>query len=289
VLEPYVWTAVVGGALLRHGADEARRESLLAQLVEGRLQVAVAALEDDASQDFSRIVTRARQVAGGWQLSGRKAVVPNGGVADIFIVSARSTEGVSLFLVERSAPGVALRGYRTNDGQTAAELVLNDVPVGPQDRVGDAGRGADLLEEAADHGAAAVCAEVVGSCAWLVETTCEYLKTREQYGGPLAKFQVLQHKLADMYVAVELARSMAHVATAALAKPARERMRDVSAARVQAIRCARLVGRDAVQMHGGMGMSEELDVSAHFQRLTMSTLQFGDEAFHLDRMARLSA
>jgi alkylation response protein AidB-like acyl-CoA dehydrogenase len=288
VLEPYLWTVVVGGALLQHGLAGERRGQLLEQLVAGELQLAVAALEDDVGQNFSRIETQATANAQGWSLSGRKAVVPNGGIADKFFVSARTTDGLTLFLVDRDAPGVALRSYRTNDGQTAAELTLADVQVAREGLVGEPGGAVELLTLAADHGGAAVCAEVVGSAAYLVDTTCEYLKTREQYGAPLAKFQVLQHKLADMYVAVELARSMAHVAAAALGKPQAERMREVSAARLQAIRCARLVARDAVQMHGGMGMSEELDVSAHFKRLTLSTLQFGDEAFHLARMAALS-
>jgi alkylation response protein AidB-like acyl-CoA dehydrogenase len=288
VLEPYLWTVVVGGALLQHGLRGERRGQLLEQLIAGELQLALAALEDDVGQNFAHVATEAKPRAGGWTLHGRKAVVPNGGIADRFFVSARTPEGIALFLVARDAPGLKIRGYRSNDGQTAVELTLDGVAVGCDDLVGQADEALDLLALAADYGSAALCAEVVGSSAYLVDATCEYLKTREQYGAPLVKFQVLQHKLADMYVAVELARSMAHVAAAALAKPAPERMREVSAARLQAIKCARLVGRDAVQMHGGMGMSEELDVSAHFKRLTMSTLQFGDEAFHLARMAALS-
>lgn len=288
VLEPYLSTVVVGGVLLRHGLKGERRTELLEQMIGGELQLALAALENDVGQNFSRIATEAVATVAGWTLRGRKAVVANGGIADKFFVSAKTTEGLSLFLVDRKTPGVKLRSYRSNDGQTAAELTLDGVDVAKGDLVGELGGAHELLDLAADHASAAICAEVVGSSAYLVDTTCEYLKTREQYGAPLAKFQVLQHKLADMYVAVELARSMAHVAAAALDKPAPERMRDVSAARLQAIKCARLAGRDAVQMHGGMGMSEELDVSAHFKRLTMGTLQFGDEAFHLARMAALS-
>jgi alkylation response protein AidB-like acyl-CoA dehydrogenase len=288
LLEPYLHTVVVGGALLRHGLQGTRRAELLERLVGGELQLALAALENDVGQDFARIETTAAVDGEGWTLNGRKAVVANGAIADLFFVSARTREGLSLFLVNRAAPGVLLRTFRTNDGQTAAELTLRDVAVTRADLVGPAGAALDLLTLAADHASAAICAEVVGSSAYLVDTTCEYLKTREQYGAPLAKFQVLQHKLADMYVQVELARSMAHVAAAALAKPAHQRMREVSAARLQSIKCARLVGRDAVQMHGGMGMSEELDVSAHYKRLTMGTLQFGDEAFHLARMAALA-
>lgn len=288
VLEPFLSTVIVGGLLLQQGLHGTRRSELLERMIGGELQLALAALENDVGQDFARIETQAKATAKGWTLRGRKAVVANGGIADKFFVSARTPEGLSLFLVDRTAPGVKVRSYRSNDGQTAAELTLDGIDVAREDLVGPAGGAADLLTLAADHASAAICAEVVGASAYLVETTCEYLKTREQYGAPLAKFQVLQHKLADMYVQVELARSMAHVAAAALAKPAPERMREVSAARVQAIKCARLAGREAVQMHGGMGMSEELDVSAHFKRLTLTTLQFGDEAFHLARMAALS-
>ncbi|VTU45796.1 Acyl-CoA dehydrogenase fadE12 (plasmid) [Variovorax sp. SRS16] len=290
VLEPYLWTVVVGGALLQHGPQGATRDALLAQMVAGELQLALAALEDDVGQDFARVDTIAVANGESWVLKGRKRVVPNGAIAHRFFVSARSAEGVSLFLVARDAPGLRIRSFRSNDGQTAAELTLEDVRVPRSDIVGRLGEAVPLLTLAADHGSAALCAEVVGSTAYLVDSTCEYLKTREQYGAPLAKFQVLQHRLADMYVAVELARSMALVAAAALTdagKSERERMHDISAARVQAIRCARLVGRDAVQMHGGMGMSEELDISAHFKRLMLTTLLLGDEDFHLERMAAL--
>jgi alkylation response protein AidB-like acyl-CoA dehydrogenase len=288
VLEPYLSTVIVGGVLLRCGMEGERRRELLERMISGELLLALAALENDVGLDFSRVATEGVATATGWKLNGHKAVVASGGIAGKFFVSANTADGPSLFLVDRDAPGLQLRSYRSNDGQTAAAMTLDGVCVVRGDLVGEPGRASDLLGLAADHASAAICAEVVGSSAWLVDTTCQYLKTREQYGAPLAKFQVLQHRLADMYVAVELARSMAHVAAAALAKPAPERMREVSAARLQAIKCARLVGRDAVQMHGGMGMSEELDVSAHFKRLTMSTVQFGDEAFHLARMAALS-
>jgi alkylation response protein AidB-like acyl-CoA dehydrogenase len=266
-----------------------RRGELLERLVAGELQLALAALEDDVGHDLSRTQTQAAQTPTGWRLNGRKPVVLNGAIADKFFVTAMAPDGLALFLVARGAPGVSIRPYRTNDGQTAAELRLHDVPVAADDRLSgfEGGSVADLLALAADHASAAICAEVVGSSAYLLEATCAYLKVREQYGAPLARLQVLQHKLADMVVQIELARSMAFVAAAALAKPAPQRMREVSAARLQSIKCARLVGRDAVQMHGGMGMSQELDVSAHFLRLTMSTLQFGDEAFHLSRMAAL--
>jgi len=287
VLEPYLSTVVVGGVLLQHGLQGQRRTEMLEQMVGGELQLSLAALENDVGHDFTRIATEASPIGEGWSLRGRKAVVANGGMADKFFVTANTPDGLRLFLVDRGAAGVQLRAFRGNDGQPAAELTLDGVTASREDRVGG-DEALALLQLAADHASAALCAEVVGSSAWLVETTSEYLKTREQYGAPLVQFQVLQHKLADMYVQLELTRSMAHFATAALAKPAPERMREVSAARLQAIKCARLVGRDAVQMHGGMGVSAELDVSAHFKRLTMTTLQFGDEAFHLARMAALS-
>jgi alkylation response protein AidB-like acyl-CoA dehydrogenase len=288
VLEPYLWTAVVGATLLHRGLKSDHCAELLARLVGGDLQLALAAHENDVGGDFARISTMARAHARGWTLQGRKAVVPNGGVADIFLVTAKLANGIGVFLVPAGTPGVRVRRYSCNDGHNAAELMLEGVEVERGHVLCDGGDAQELLSLAADHGSAALCAEVVGSTAYLVETTCEYLKTREQFGAPLARFQVLQHRLADMYVAVELLRSMSHVATAALAKPAAARMREVSAARLHAIRTARLVGREAVQMHGGMGMSEELDVSAHFTRLMMTTQLLGDEPYHLARLASLS-
>jgi alkylation response protein AidB-like acyl-CoA dehydrogenase len=288
VLEPFLQTVVIGGLLLQRGLQGTRRSELLERLVAGDLQLALAAFEGDVGQDPGRVETVAKAAGKGWVITGRKPVVLNGAIADKFFVTASTSAGLGLFLVDRSARGLALRPYRTNDGRTAAEVTLTDVAVTNDDLVGALGSAAELFGLAADHASAAICAEVVGSSAYLVDTTCEYLKTREQYGAPLARFQVLQHKLADMYVEVELARSMTFVAAAALEKPAPQRMREVSAARLQSIKCARLAGRDAVQMHGGMGMSQELDVSAHFQRLTMSTLEFGDEAFHQARMASLA-
>jgi alkylation response protein AidB-like acyl-CoA dehydrogenase len=294
VLEPYLWTVIVGGNLLLHGLTGELRSQLFEQLIGGQLQLALASHEGDAGQDLARVTTVARPSGSAYVLSGGKPVVPNGALADKFFVSARTSggdaerRGVSLFLVDRYAPGVALANYRTNDGQTAAALTLHDVAVDAEALVGVAGEAVELMELALDHGSAAICAETVGSASYLLETTCTYLKTREQYGAPLARLQVLQHRMADMYVAVELARSMAQVAAVALGKEKRQRMRDISAAKVQAVRTARFVGREAVQLHGGMGMSEELDVSAHFKRLMLSALQFGDEAQHLARFSAIS-
>jgi len=285
VVEPFVWTIIMGGQLLRHGTSEDRRDTLIHRLIEGRLQLAWAVPEGDAGQDFTQVESKAMPLGSGWTLQGRKPVVCNGGVADMAFVTARLDEGIALFLIDAGTPGMAWRRFQCNDGSAAAELTLNDVQVAGASLIASGADALDLLELATDHGCAALCAEVVGSCAYLVQATSEYLKTREQYGAPLARFQVLQHRLADMYVAVELARSMAWVAAVALEQPAAQRRRDVSAARVQAIRCARLVGRDAVQLHGGMGMSEELDVSAHFKRLMLSTLLLGDETHHLRRMS----
>lgn len=288
VLEPYLSTVVIGATLLQQGLSGPRRDAWLGRLVEGDLRVALAAQESDTGRDYTRIKTRAVPDKAGWRLDGYKPVVTGGGDADLFLVTASTAEGLGLFAVPREAPGLAVRRFLANDGQPAASLQLDAVAVDSDDRLGGDRDATELLERVADHAGAALCAEVVGSTAYLVEQTCAYLKTREQYGAPLANFQVLQHRLADLYVEVELTRSMSHLATAALDRPATQRMRDVSAARLQSIRCARLVGREAVQMHGGMGMSEELDVSSHFKRLAVSTLLYGDEAFHLARLAALS-
>lgn len=294
VLEPFLWTVVVGGAILRRGTTGATRQALMEALAEGRLQLALAAQEAGANHDLAKIATTARRQGQGFVLDGRKPVVPNGAVADMLIVAARSAgtvgdrAGITLFRLLRDHPGLAIRPYRTIDGQTAAEVTLHGVAVGSEAVIGDPDDGIVLLEHGAEHGIAAICAEATGSCAHLIDVTARYLQTREQYGAPLARFQVLQHRMADMVIAQELCRSMSVLATHAIGQPEVERRRLLSAAKVQMARSARFIGQQAVQLHGGMGMSEELDIGHHFKRLTMLCLLFGDEAHHLRRFAEAS-
>lgn len=288
--EPFLWTAIIGGRLLL----EAGRHDLIERVVAGNLQLALGASERHAMRSPEHVATTAEPSGNGFVINGRKQVVLNGGRADLLLVAARTgggngdLDGVTLFAVPADAAGVSRRGFRMIDGHPAAEITLERVTVDADAVLGDVDRAVPMIERATDHGIAALCAETAGSAGYLVETTAAYIKTREQYGAPIAKFQVVQHRMADMYVATEMARSMAFMAAHALALDDAERARDVSAAKVQVSRNGLIVGKGAVQLHGGMGVSEELDVAHHFKRLTTAAAFFGDEGFHLQRFATLS-
>jgi alkylation response protein AidB-like acyl-CoA dehydrogenase len=290
VLEPYLPTVVLGGALLAAGG----RRDLLAKLVEGGLQLALAWVEPRARFDLAHVETRASRKEGGFVLSGQKGVAFNAAAADWIVVPARTAggaeekQGITLFLVPRGAQGLTLRPYRTVDGVRAAEVTLESVSLGADSVLGEVDWGHPLLEAAIDRGIAAVCAEAAGIMAHIVATTRDYLKTRKQFGVPLASFQVLQHRSVDMYVRAEQATSMAYrAAVLADAREPADRARAVSAAKAWIGKAGRHVGQEAIQMHGGMGMTEEMPVSHYFKRLTMIDTLFGDHRFHRRRFAAL--
>lgn len=287
VLEPYLWSVVVAGCVLQDAGG--RGHELLAQVMAGGLRVALAAYEERAGHAMEWIGTRAVAEGSGFKLQGSKPVVPGGAVAHQFIVVARTSgthgqrAGLTLFLVDRDAPGVEVRPFRTHDGQTAAGIEFHDVPLSADDVLCTVGDAYSLASRAMDHGISAVCAEAIGSASYLVATTVHYLKLRRQYDKPLATFQVIQHRLADMLMACELGRSMSQLAIRAIDDNDPARAGKLSAAKIYIGRAARFVGQQAVQLHGGMGVSEELDVSHHFKRLTTIEALLGDEPFHLDR------
>ncbi len=295
VVEPWAPSVLLAGRLLAAGAQEPQRAQWLADLMAGKAQFAFAHGEPGGRYTLSHVAARAERTPGGYALTGRKAVVHNAAAADPIIVSARTggdiadRGGVSLFAVPRGAEGVTLRPYRTMDGLRAAEVALDGAAVGAEARIGPEGGAYPLVEETTDRAIAAVCAEAVGVMDVLRETTLEYLKTRKQFGKPLGSFQALRHRAVDMLIACEEARSLTLMATLSLDKPARERRRAVSAAKAH-IGCAgRKVGQEAVQLHGGMGVTDELKVGHYFKRLTMIDTFFGDAAHHLDRFAADSA
>ncbi|MFQ5935714.1 MAG: acyl-CoA dehydrogenase, partial [Acidiferrobacterales bacterium] len=238
------------------------------------------------------VETTARQKNGGFIISGAKSIVFNATTADKIIVSARTSgaprdaHGISLFLIEREASGVSLRSYPTVDGLKAAEVLLDTVRVDEDALLGKLHEASSLIERVVDTGIVAVCAEAVGIMTTLCEATLTYLKTRKQFDRPIGDFQVLQHRMVDMYVACELSRSMAYMAAVKLddAEPA-QRRRAVSAAKVQIGRAGRLIGQQSVQLHGAMGMTDELPVGHYFKRLTMIDTMFGDADYHLQRFA----
>lgn len=291
VVEPYVPGILLGGALVAAAGDEAQRRRLLGGLIAGDTHLAFAHGEPEGRYTLAHVATRAEAADGGFALTGRKSVVHNAEAADALIVSARTagattdSDGLSLFVVPRGADGLTLRPYRTIDGLRAAEVALDGVAVAPDAVLGAPGGAFPVIEETVDRATAAVCAEAVGIMDVLRETTLEYLKTRKQFGRPLGSFQALQHRAVDMLVACEEARSLVLMATLSLDSPPAERRRAVSAAKAHIGSAGRKVGQEAVQMHGGMGVTDELKVGHYFKRLTMIDTFFGDAAHHLDRFA----
>lgn len=288
VLEPYLATVVVAGHLIRDAGTPAQQEALLPAIAGGELMMALAHFEPGGRYKVSRVDTAAKAKGDGWTLSGAKGVVLSGGAAGKLLVSARTSheprdeDGISLFLVERNAPGLTVRSYMTQDGGRAAEIRLNDVAVGADALVGTLGAALPAIERALDYGIAALCAEAVGIMTALNEATLEYLKTRKQFGQPIGRFQALQHRMVDMVIAAEQARSMATLAAVkADAANAAERRRALSAAKAYVGQQARFVGQQAVQLHGGMGVVDELNVSHWFKRLTMINATYGDIDHHL--------
>jgi alkylation response protein AidB-like acyl-CoA dehydrogenase len=285
-LEPYVSTVVLCGGLIRDAGSVAQKEALLPAIAGGELMLALAHHEPGGRYELDRVATTATPTGSGWQLDGAKAVVLGAPSADKLIVSARNGSGLSLFLVDTKAAGVTLRAYPTQDGARAADISLAKVAVGADALIGTAGNALPAIERALDYANAALCAEAVGIMSALNEVTLEYLKTRKQFGVPIGNFQALQHRMADMVIATEQARSMATLAAVrADSSDAAERSRAVAAAKAYVSQSARLVGQQAVQLHGGMGVVDELNVSHYFKRLTMIGLTFGDVDFHLGRFS----
>jgi len=254
----------------------------------------IAQTERDARYDLARVAMRATKSGDGYVLDGDKCVVVHAPCAGQLIVSARTSgqvdqrDGVSLFLVDAGAPGLTLHEYRTQDDMRAADIAFRNVNVGRDALLCAEGAAVELIEDVVDYATALVCAEAVGAIKDANDATLEYLKTRRQFGGTIGTFQALQHRMVDMVISGEQARSMASLACAKVdaEKNPAERRRVVSAAKIRIADACRHVAQEAVQLHGGMGMTEEMKVSHTFRRLTMIAQQFGDADHHLERFAR---
>ncbi|GGH30936.1 pimeloyl-CoA dehydrogenase small subunit [Alsobacter metallidurans] len=288
VVEPYLATVILGGGLIRHAGSAAQQAAILPAVAAGERRLAFAHAERQARYDLFDVATTARPDGEGWVLDGQKGLVLHGDGADTLIVSARTAgatrdlTGLGLFLVDASAPGVSRRGYPTQDGQRAAEVTLTGVRVGPDAVLGDPKGALPAIERVVDEAIAALCAEAVGAMEASLQSTVEYLKTRQQFGTPIGAFQVLQHRSAEMVVALEQARSMAMLAAMmATAPDARERRAAVSGAKAQIGRSARFIGQQSVQLHGGVGVTMEYQIGHYFKRLTMIDTLFGDADHHL--------
>jgi len=293
VLEPFLATVVLGGGFLRHGANVEQRAALVPKIVDGSLTFAFAQTERHSRYDLADISTRAVRDGAGWVLDGEKGVVLHGDTADKLIVTARidggrrDRNGVAVFIVDGNAAGVSRRGYPTQDGLHAAEVALAGVRVGPEGVLGEPGAALPLVERVVDEAVAALCAEAVGAMAVMHELTVDYLKTRRQFGREIGSFQILQHRAVDMLIALEQARSMAMFATMMSAEEnAAERRNASAAAKVQIGRSGRLIGQQAIQLHGGIGMTMEYKVGHYFKRTTMIDTMFGDADHHLRELAR---
>jgi pimeloyl-CoA dehydrogenase small subunit len=291
-LEPYLATVVLGGGALRRGGSEEQRAALVPRIADGSLLLSLAHTERQSRYDLHDVATTAKRNGGAFVLDGEKGVVLHGDGADQIIVTARTAGGrrdhggIGLFLVDAKAPGVLRRGYQTQDGMRAAEVSLAGVQVPAENVIGDPENALPLLERVVDEAMAALAAEAVGAMGEMHALTVEYLKTRKQFGVPIGSFQVLQHRAADMFVALEQARSMAMFATMMVQdEDATERRKAVAAAKVQIGRSGRFIAHQAIQLHGGVGMTAEFKVGHYFKRVTMIDSVFGDADHHLARLA----
>ena len=290
ILEPFLETVVIGSKLIQLGYNEKLKSELLSNLVGGRLILTFAFAEPQSRYSLSDVQLSAKPNEDQFVLNGKKAVVRHASSADKIIVSARTAggrrdkRGITLFLVDRNNPGLSRRDYRLQDDVPASELIFDNVFLSRTAMIGDLDCALPLVELVVDHGIAMVCAEAVGIMSALYTATLQYVKTREQFGQPIGKFQVIKHRMVDMLMACEEARSMAYMATLKLDESdPNVRKRAASAAKVCIGKAARFVGQQSIQLHGGIGMTDELVVGHYFKRLTMIDILFGDVDFHLRR------
>jgi alkylation response protein AidB-like acyl-CoA dehydrogenase len=295
LLEPYLPSAILATALIRDLGSPTQKEELLPAMAAGERIAVPAHGEPGARDELARVATTAARSGDGYALNGNKSVVLHAAAADALLVSARSSgdvgdqRGISLFIVPREARGVSLQTYRTLDGQRASDVSLRDVRVPASALLGPEGGAFEAISAAWDLGVAAICAEAAGALQALLDTTVEYAKTRKQFGLPIAKFQALQHRMVEMLIHVEQARSMSYLAAIrATDRDRAERRRAVSAAKVVVGQACRKVAQEAVQIHGGMGMTDELHVGHYFKRLTAIELSLGDTEHHLESFVRES-
>ncbi len=289
VLEPFFATVILGGGLLRRAGSAALRGSLIPQITAGKLKLAFAHVERQSRYNLADVTTTAKRQGTGYVLDGAKSVVLHGDCADKIFVTARiagerrDADGVGLFLVDANSPGLTRRGYPTQDGLRAAEIGLSGVRA---EAVSE--HAMPAIEHTIDEAIAALCAEAVGTMQVMHDTTLEYLKTRKQFGRAIGSFQVLQHRSVDMLVALEQARSMAmFAAVMASEENPIERRKSISAAKVQIGRSGKHVGQEAIQLHGGIGMTQEYSVGHSFKRMTMIEQMYGSADDHLAALAKL--
>jgi pimeloyl-CoA dehydrogenase small subunit len=290
VVEPFVSTVVIGGGFLRHAGSDAQKAEWLNKIAAGDAVIAFAFAEPQGRFNYADLKTTAKKSGSGYAINGQKAVVLGAPWADTFVVTARTAggqrdeKGVSVFLVAKNAKGVSTRDYPTIDGLRASEVTFENAQ---GTLIGTADDGLKLIEQVTDEAIAAHASEAVGAMKVLLDATVEYSKTRKQFGVPIGKFQVLQHRMVDMFMNAEQSASITYMVTLKLDADTKERKKAASAAKVQIGKAGRFVGQQAVQIHGGMGMTDELNVGHYFKRLTMLDTLYGNVDHHLKRYAEL--
>jgi alkylation response protein AidB-like acyl-CoA dehydrogenase len=299
MVEPFVPTIGLGARIIARAGSAAQRAQWLPGVADGSTILALAHDETQARYDLEQVATRAERDGAGWRLTGSKSIVIGAPIASHLIVSARTSgepgdaRGLSLFILPAASSGLRMKVLRTQDNHRAADLELRGVGVGPEFLIGREGQALEVLEEAIDFATVLSCAEAVGAMKSANTATLEYLKTRRQFGVPIGSFQALQHRLVDMYMSAEQARSITLLACSRVDAAARgeiaaaERSKIVAAAKLKISDASRHVGQEAVQLHGGMGMTQEMKVAHTFKRLTMLGQQFGDADHQLERYAAL--
>jgi pimeloyl-CoA dehydrogenase small subunit len=291
VLEPYLATVILAGGFLRRGGSAEQKAAYIPGIIDGSKTFAFAQLEKNSRYNLADVATSAKKKGEGWVIDGEKFVVLNGEAADTLIVTARTkggqrdAGGIRVFLVPANAKGVTKKAYPTQDGLHAADITFTGVEVGSDAAIGDPENALPLIERVVDEARTALCSEAVGLMDESLKATVEYLKTRKQFGVPIGSFQTLQHRAADMFVALEQARSMSMFATMACDfEDAKERATAVAAAKVQIGKSGKFVGQQSIQLHGGIGMTMEAQIGHYFKRLTMIENTFGDTEYHLRRV-----
>ncbi len=294
LVEPFLATVVLAGGAIKIGGSKSQKAAILPGIIDGSTQAALAYAEPQGRFNLADLTTTAVKAGDGYVLNGYKAVVLNGPAADLLVVSVRSSgaqrdaEGVSLFIVPTDAQGLSRRDYPTVDAFRASEVTFENVKVAPEALLGEEGGGLPVLQQAIDEGTLAIGSEAVGCMEVLYKDTVEYCKTRQQFGQPIGKFQVLQHRMVDMFMEHEQAKSLMFMAAMRLDEGYNsEAQKAVSAFKVQVGKSGRFVGQNAVQLHGGMGMTDELNIGHYFKRLTMIDTLFGNVDFHLKRFGSL--
>ena len=293
VVEPYLSTICIGARLVARGGSEQLKQLILPAVVDGKVKMALAHLESGGRYNLNLVRTRAKKVGNNWIITGEKRVVIHGPNADQFIVVARTSgkendcDGISLFLLDACLPGILQKAFGTIDGMRSSDVIFKDVEVGADALIGIENYGLSLLEEVIDFATVLLCAEALGAIKYANEATLEYVKTRKQFGVLIGSFQTVQHRLVDMNISYEQVKSLVYLACSKVDEngDADERRKIVSAMKIRVSDACRQISQDAVQLHGGMGLTEELKISHTFRRLTIIAQEFGDADHHLGRFS----